>query len=178
MEYFRWNWNGIKRMEYGKNKMAAKKKTAGLWASFTEVQLSKPGHPLEVTEYAWCHECAPMSHATLRAIKERATTGTTRIEAFSSEFPQLIVFKKGSGTGNLKNHLLSKHRTFALTLWPETPPSNQLPSNQPRLSAAAFGGRFGFYLFILFIKEHRPLTPPVSQLLVAVTRISKKSTGV
>ena len=124
--------------------MAAKKKTASLWASFTEVQLSTPGRPLEVPEYAWCLECAPMSLATLRAIKERASAGTTRVEAFSKEFPQLVVFKKGSGTGNLKNHLLSKHLTVALTLWPEAPPSNQLPSNQPRLSAAAFGGRFGF----------------------------------
>ena len=86
MEYFRWNWNGIKSMEYGKNKMAAKKKTASLWASFTEVQLSTPGRPLEVPEYAWCLECAPMSLATLRAIKERASAGTTRVEAFSTEF--------------------------------------------------------------------------------------------
>jgi hypothetical protein len=79
----------IKHMECGKNKMAAKKNTSGLWGRFTEVKLSK----LEVPEYVWCHECAPMSHATLRAIKEHASTGTTGVE-----FLQLIVYKKGSGT--------------------------------------------------------------------------------
>jgi hypothetical protein len=82
MEYFRWNWNWNKRMEYGKNKMAAKKKTSDLWSSFTEVRLLKPGHPLEVPEYAWCLECVPMRHAILRAIKEHASTEATRMEAF------------------------------------------------------------------------------------------------
>ncbi len=104
-------------MECGKNKMAAKKNTSDLWGSFTEVKLSK----LEVPEYVWCHGCAPMSHATLRAIKERASTGTTGVEVFSAEFPQLLVFKKGSGTSNPKSHLGLKHRSVALTLWPTEP---------------------------------------------------------
>ncbi len=73
--------------------------------------------------------------AALRAIKERASAGTARVEAFSVEFPQFIVYKKGSGTGNLKSHLVLKHRAVALTMWPETP-----PPNQPRLHTAAFGG--------------------------------------
>jgi hypothetical protein len=99
-------------MECGKNKMAAKKNTSGLWGRFTEVTLSK----LEVPEYVWCHECDPMSQATLRAIKERVSAGTTRVEAFSVEFPQFIVYmyKKGSGTSSPKSHLVSKHRAVAL----------------------------------------------------------------
>ncbi len=67
-------------MECGKNKMAAKNNTRGLWGRFTEVKLSK----LEVPEYVGCHECAPMSHATLQAIKERASTGTTRVDSISA----------------------------------------------------------------------------------------------
>ncbi len=84
-----------------------------------------------------------MSHAALRAIKQRASARTPRIKefSFSAEYPQLIVFKKGSGTSNLKNHLVSKHRTVALTLWPETPPPNKL-----RLNTAALGG-WGGLLF-------------------------------
>jgi hypothetical protein len=78
--------------------------------------------------------------ATLRAIKERASARTTRVEAFIVEFPQLVVLKKGSGTSNLKSHLVLKHRSVALALWPET-----LPPNQPRLNTAAFGGWGGSF---------------------------------
>ena len=86
-----------------KKQNGCQEERSGLRDRFTEVgKLSK----LEVPEYVWCLECAPMNHATLRAIKERASAGTTRVEAFSAEFPQLIVYKKGSGTNNLKSHLV------------------------------------------------------------------------
>jgi hypothetical protein len=115
-----------------KKQYGCQEEECGLWGRFPEVKLST----LEVSEYVWRHECAPMSLPTLQAIEERASTGTTRVEAFSVEFPQLVVCKKGSGTRNLKSHVVSKHRAVALALWPETP-----PPNQPRLnSAALFGG--------------------------------------
>jgi hypothetical protein len=98
-------------MECGKNNLAAKKKTSGLWVRFLELKLAT----LEVPEYAWRHECAPRTHATLQATKEHASAGTTRVEAFSVEIPQMVVFQKGSGTGNLQSHVVSKHRSAALT---------------------------------------------------------------
>ena len=92
--------------------MAAKKKSAVCGAAFPRLSCR---HSKSLST------CGVMSvprgaMAALRAIKEHASAGTTtRVEAFSVEIPQMVVFQKGSGTGNLQSHVVSKHRSAALT---------------------------------------------------------------
>ena len=122
-------------MEHGKTRWLPRGRPALFGTALPRFSCRRPAAHLQLLStrnVISAHRCAP---ATLRTIKERASAGTTRIAAFTPEFPQLIVFKKVSGTGNLKNHLVSKHSVFTQTLWPETPLPNQL-----RLSAAALGG--------------------------------------